>query len=235
VDITGIGGLGGIELRDGLVTIGPLTTHAALARSELLRTNAAFLAEAAASVGSPQIRNRGTIGGNVMNAATCADTVPPLVALGARLTLHSSHGSREVAIADFFEKPYRTRAHPDEVLVSIAFPPLPPAARSAFIKLGRRSAVAISRLSVAAVIARDERGVITEARLVPGAALPVWRRVAEAEALLVGQPASAALFAAAGRVVADAMVGMTGRRWSTEYKEPVLAVLVRRALEACCR
>ncbi len=72
------------------------------------------------------------------------------------------------------------------------------------------------------------------ARLVPGAALPVWRRVAEAEALLVGAAPSPELFAAAGRKVSEVMIGETGRRWSTEYKEPVLAVLVRRALEACC-
>lgn len=235
VDITRIAALGRIESHDGLVRVGPLTTHAALARSEAILRHAGFLAAAAAAVGSPPIRNRGTIGGNVMNAATCADTVPPLVALGARLTLASARGQRELEIVDFFVKPYQTRARPDELLVSIAFAPLPPAARSAFVKLGRRNALAISRLSVAAVVARDAGGVITEARIVPGAALPVWQRVTGAEVMLAGQQPSADLFAAAGRTVADVMIGATGRRWSTEYKEPVLAVLVRRALEACCR
>jgi CO/xanthine dehydrogenase FAD-binding subunit len=234
VDITRIGGLDGIGSRDGTVRIGALTTHSELSRSDLLQRQAGFLAAAAGAVGSPQIRNRGTVGGNIMNAATCADTVPPLVALGARLTLSSSQGSRDVDIADFFEKPYKTRARADEVLVAIAFSPLPPPARSAFVKLGRRNALAIARLSVAAMLARDPRGVITEARLVPGAALPVWKRVTEAEAMLVGERPSEALFAAVGRRVSDVMVGMTGRRWSTEYKEPVLAVLVRRALQACC-
>ena len=233
VDIGRIGALAGIAATNGRVTVGPLTTHAELSRSEPIRRQAAFLAEAAGSVGSPQIRNRGTIGGNIMNAATCADTVPPLVALGARLTLRSSRGSRDVDIADFFEKPYRTRARPDEVLVSIAFAPLPEGARSAFVKLGRRNALSIARLSVAAALVEDGRGVITDARLVPGAALPVWKRMAEAEAMLVGEMPSVSLFAAAGRRVSDLMIGATGRRWSTEYKEPVLAVLARRALEAC--
>ena len=235
VDISGLAGLDGIEERDGAVRLGPLVTHAALARSAVARRHAAFLADAAAAVGSPQIRNRGTVGGNIMNAATCADTVPPLVALGARLTLRSSRGERELDIAGFFEKPYRTRARPDELLVSIAFDPLPPTARSAFVKLGRRNALAISRLSVAAAVARDAAGVVTEARIVPGAALPVWRRVGEAEAMLFGRKPSEALLAAVGRTVSDVMIGATGRRWSTEYKAPVLAVLVRRALEACCR
>ena len=169
-----------------------------------------------------------------MNAATCADTVPPLVALGARLTLSSSRGTRELDIADFFEKPYLTRARADEVLTSIAFAPMAPSAQGAFVKLGRRNALAIARLSVAAVLARDAAGLITEARIVPGAALPVWRRVTEAEAMLVGQRPSPELLSAVGRRVSDLVVEATGRRWSTEYKEPVLAVLVRRALETCC-
>jgi CO/xanthine dehydrogenase FAD-binding subunit len=234
VDISRIPGLAGVEPRDGRVWIGPLTTHAELARCEALRGPAAFLAAAAAAVGSPPIRNRGTVGGNVMNAATCADTVPPLVALGARLTLASARDRREVDIADFFVKPYLTCARPNELLVSIVFPAPRPGARSAFVKLGRRNALSIARLSVAAMVERSEAGLITDARIVPGAALPVWRRVREAEALLLGRPPAPERFAAAGRAVADAMIGATGRRWSSEYKEPVIAVLVRRALEACC-
>jgi CO/xanthine dehydrogenase FAD-binding subunit len=234
IDISHIGSLHAIASLDGTVRIGPLTTHAELSRSAIIRREAAFLAAASSGVGSPQIRNRGTIGGNIMNAATCADTVPPLVALGARLTLRSVQGSRDVDIAGFFEKPYKTHALENEVLASIAFPALPQTARSAWIKLGRRNALSIARLSVAALLARDPRGVITEARIVPGAALPVWGRIAEAESMLVGEQPSATLFTAAGRKASDVMIGMTGRRWSTAYKEPVLAVLVRRALEACC-
>jgi carbon-monoxide dehydrogenase medium subunit/xanthine dehydrogenase FAD-binding subunit len=87
---------------------------------------------------------------------------------------------------------------------------------------------------VAAAVALDAAGKVTEARIVPGAAFPVWARVPEAEALLLGgQPTHAAL-AAAGREAAGVMVLRTGRRWSTEYKEPVVAALARRALEACC-
>jgi CO/xanthine dehydrogenase FAD-binding subunit len=217
-----------------MVRIGPLATHAEIARSALLRRQAGSLAIAASSIGSPQIRNRGTIGGNIMNAATCADSVPPLVALGARLSLRSVQGDRVIDIAGFFEKPYKTFARENEVLTSISFSPPPPAARMAFVKLGRRNALSIARLSVAVMINQDQQGAITEARIVPGAALPVWRRVPEAESMLLGERPSAPLFTAAGKKVSDIMVGVTGRRWSTEYKEPVLAVLVRRALEACC-
>jgi CO/xanthine dehydrogenase FAD-binding subunit len=234
IDISRISALRGITEVEGTVNIGPLTTHAEISRSDLVRRTAGCLAAAAGAIGSPQIRNRGTIGGNIVNAATCADTVPPLVALGARLTLCSGEGERTIATGDFFEKPYRTVARANEVLTAVRFDPLAPGARTAFVKLGRRNAVSIARLSVAAVLIRNTRGVITEARIVPGAALPVWKRMGDAEAMLIGEKPSGSLFAAVGRKVAEIMVGMTGRRWSTEYKEPVLAVLVRRSLEACC-
>jgi CO/xanthine dehydrogenase FAD-binding subunit len=234
VDISRIHSLRGIALLHGMVRIGPLATHAEIARSVLLRRQAGFLAAAAGAIGSPQIRNRGTIGGNIMNAATCADTVPPLVALGARVTLRSRGGDRDTEIAGFFERPYKTLARENEILVSISFSPPPPTARTAFVKLGRRHALSIARLSVAVMIIQDQRGSITEARIVPGAALPVWKRATEAESMLLGERPSANLFTAVGRKVSDIMIGATGRRWSTEYKEPVLAVLVRRALEACC-
>ena len=169
-----------------------------------------------------------------MNAAACADTVPPLVALGARLTLRSLRKERVVGIDDFFEKPYRSVARENEVLTLIRFRPAPENARTVFLKLGRRNAVSIARLSVAALVVRDSRGVITEARIVPGAATPVWNRFTEAEAVLTGMKPSASLFAEAGRRASVTMVHLAGRRWSTAYKEPVLAVLVRRALEICC-
>lgn len=234
VDISRIAGLRGISLHDGEISVGPLTTHAEISRSLTIRTRAGFLAAAAGAIGSTQIRNRGTIGGNIMNAAPCADTVPPLVALGARLTLCSLRGERVVDIEGFFDAPYRSLARENEVLTLIRFRPAPADARSVFLKLGRRNAVSIARLSVAALVERDPEGIITGARIVPGAAAPQWRRIADAEELLRGKRPSVSLFAEAGKLVSETVVGMAGRRWSTEYKEPVLAVLVRRALEICC-
>src|ERR1039457_2590998 len=133
LDISGVPELGGIEETDGSITIKPLTTHTELARSDLLRKFAPLLGAAAAAIGSPQIRDRGTVGGNIMNAATCADTGPPLIALGARGALHAQSGVGWLAWADLFLKPYQTKARPDELLTDIRFPKLAPAARSAFI------------------------------------------------------------------------------------------------------
>ncbi len=223
--------LGGIIESDGGILIRPHTTHSQLLRSNLLRKFAPCLVSAASNIGSPQIRNRGTIGGNIMNAATCADTVPPLIALGAIVTLQSKAGRRELDLAELFLKPYQTRARPDELLTAVRFGKLPANARSAFIKLGRRNALSISRLSVAAILHINDDGRIGEARIVPGSVFPVWKRATDAEAMLVGEKPAANLFAAAGKKVSEQMIKEAGRRWSSEYKEPVIAVLVRRALE----
>ena len=236
VDISFLHELRGIEATpDGLIRIGPLTTHSELSSSALLRKNASFLSSAASTIGSPQIRNRGTVGGNVMNSAACADTVPPLIALGASVTLQSVEGRRTITLSDFFIGPYKNIARGDELLTSISFSPLPSVCRSSFVKLGRRNALSISRLSVAAVIGYDRDGRIADARIVPGSAFPVWRRVREAEQVLLGEEPSDTLFTAAGKRVSEAMVSYTGRRWSTEYKEAVITILVRRALEMCGR
>jgi xanthine dehydrogenase iron-sulfur cluster and FAD-binding subunit A len=233
LDISRVGELDGIAESGGTISIKPLVTHSRLVRSEALRKFAPLLGAAAAAIGSPQIRARGTVGGNVMNAATCADTIPPLIALGAMVTLQSKADSRELDLASLFVKPYQTKANREELLTDIRFPKLAPGARSAFIKLGRRNALSISRLSVAAILEVGKDGRIAEARIVPGAAFPTWQRVTEAERMLIGEKPGEKLFAAAGQKVSEEMIKVTGRRWSTEYKEPVIAVLVRRALEQC--
>jgi CO/xanthine dehydrogenase FAD-binding subunit len=216
-----------------MIVVRPLTTHAELMRSDILRSSAPLLAAAASTIGSPQIRNRGTVGGNIMNAATCADTVPPLIALGAQVVLRSARGRRVVALSSLFSAPYRTCARPDEILVEVRFPKLPRAARSSFVKLGRRNALSISRLSVAAILMQGKDGAITEARIVPGAAFPTWRRMSEAERMLTGNRPSRDVFDEVGRKVSEVMTASVGIRWSSEYKVPVLAILVRRALEQC--
>ena len=233
VDISRIQELRGIKESGDSIIIKPLTTHTEIMESALVQQYAPLLRQAASMIGSPQIRNRGTIGGNIMNAATCADTVPPLIALGASVTLRSVRGDRVLPVADFFIQPYKTIADPKELLTEISFPKLHDPAKCSFIKLGRRNALSISRLSVAAVLRTNDSGIIQEARIVPGAAFPRWQRVTGAENLLLGKKSSEELFMEAGKKVSELMISFTGRRWSTEYKEPVIAVLVRRALEMC--
>jgi len=233
VDISGLPEISGICVDGDQVSIGAATTHTEIEESGVIAQSAPFLAEAAATIGSRQIRNRATIGGNVMNASPAADSLPPLVALSATATLASVRGRRQVPVAELVTGPYRTAAAPDELLVDVRFRALEPGARSAFIKVGRRRALAISRLAAAVAALFDSDARILDARISAGAAFPTPCRIDRAEQILVGNAYNVELAEQAGREAAHAMVRATGVRWSTEYKEPVLAAIITRAIRQC--
>ncbi|MGE5588982.1 MAG: FAD binding domain-containing protein [Clostridia bacterium] len=230
VDLSRIPGLSGVSSESGTIRIGALTTHDEIARSPIILKGAPLLAEACASVGSPQIRARGTIGGNIMNASPAADTIPALVALSATVRLSDVSGTRDIPITDVFDGPYKNRALPGEILTEVYFSALAPTCGCAFVKLGRREALAIARLSCAVVIERDDAGRVARAAIAPGACLPMPARVSSAEEILVGRFPDEPVVAAAAREAAEEMVRETGVRWSTEYKKPVLEATVRRAV-----
>ncbi|MEG6616007.1 FAD binding domain-containing protein [Peptococcaceae bacterium 1198_IL3148] len=158
------------ETADSLA-IGPLTTHHDLAESKLVHKYAPPLAQAAVSVGSPQIRNRGTIGGNIGTASPAGDTLPALMVLGADIKLLSSTGERTVNIRDCFTGPGKTVIKPDELIFEINIPKLVEGEQSFFTKLGARSALAISIASAAAKV-RLERGVFTSVEVSLGSLAP---------------------------------------------------------------
>ena len=229
VDITAIDELHGIEEEaDGRLRLGAGVTFSDLLASPLLRRKAPILQEMAAQVGAVQLRNLGTIGGNIANAALAADSLPVLIALEAEAEIAGPEGRRRQQVAELITGPGRTTLQRAELLVAFRF--RPPAGRSIFLKVGRRNALNIARLSMSAVGHLDDDGRIAEVRLVPGATLRRTRRVTEVEAMLVGQRPDEALFAQAGRRMAEVMIEASGRRWSTPYKEPVIATLTRRAL-----
>ncbi|MGI9861752.1 xanthine dehydrogenase family protein subunit M [Moorella naiadis] len=229
VDLNAIPGLGQIGVQGEEIFLGPLVTFSQLMNSALIRYEAPLLARAAATVGSPQIRNRGTIGGNIMNASPAGDSLPVLLALDAEVTLAGPTGERRLSLAVLLAGPYRTRALPGEVLKEIRFPRLPAGCGSSFVKLGRRNALAIARINVAAVL-QVEAGRINFARLAVGAVTPVPRRFPEAEAVLTGVGPGEEVYKAAAREVAAGMVRAAGRRPSFAYKIPAVQALVRRAL-----
>lgn len=229
VDISGIPALGRIGVQGEEIFLGAMVTFRQLMDSALIRYEAPILARAAAAVGSPQIRNRGTIGGNIMNASPAGDTLPALLALDATVILSGMGGERRLPLAELLAGPYRTRALPGEVLTEIRFPRLPAGYGSSFLKLGRRNALAIARINIAAVLHVEARRIRT-ARLAVGAVTPVPRRFSEAEAVLNGASLGDEVFEAAAREVAAAMVRDAGRRPSFAYKIPAVQALVRRAL-----
>ena len=231
VDITRIPELKIIERRGDEIAIGAGVTYTEAAESPLLQEVASCLVQACLTVGGPAIRNAGTLGGNVVNAAACADGVPPLVCLDAVAHLQSVNGKRSLPVSEFIQGANRTGIRPGELLTHFTFPAPPHAARQAFIKLGRRNAQAISRLSVAAAGRLDAQGRVDYVRLVPGAAMPSPRRILPVEEMLLGQAPTRVLLAEAARKTAEEMIQVTGRRWSTEYKEIAIQGLVERVLQ----
>lgn len=230
LDLSRLEELSGIMEMDDHIILGALATHQQITTSPLILKYAPVLAFACKQVGSLQIRNRGTIGGNISNASPCADTVPPLTVLNAKVEIFSASGSRVAEIEDFFEKPYHPRLKPNEIVTKIRFKKLEAHQKSAFFKLGRRNALAISRINMATVLDVGNSGIIQEIRLAPGSVFPTWKRVKEAEEYLLNKQATDENFEAAGKIVADNMIQISGRRWSTPYKEPVVSALVRRVL-----
>jgi len=219
----------------GGVTIGARATHAALAADATVRSAAPLLATAAAAVGSPQIRNLGTLGGNLCTAAPCADTLPPLLALEAILEVQATSGQRCIPVQDLVQGPYETSLRPDELLIRISCPALPPCSGSAFIKLGRRRALSISRGSLAVVLTADDAGRLRRVRLAAGSVLATPCRFEAVEQQLLGATLQERTIAGAAELFAQEMVRRGGRRWSTPYKEAALPALVRRALRAAWR
>lgn len=231
VDISHLNELHYIQGEKDSIRLGALVTHDQIYQSPMLQTAVPFLPEACNTVGSPQIRHRGTIGGSVCNASPAADPLPVLVALEAALKLESVRGVRVVPIVSIFEKPYQTNIAPDELLTEISIPRPAAGTRTAFLKLGRRKALAIARMNVAVSITLDQEGRVTDARIAPGSVLPRPGRVSAAEEVLVGNTPTGELIAAAAKKVSAEMINRSGIRWSTPYKEPVIEVLTRRALQ----
>lgn len=231
IDITHIKEMNYIREEGDSILIGALATHDDIANSEIIKTAVHFLSDAAVTVGSPQIRNRGTVGGNICNASPAADTVPPLIALDAEVKIESIRGIRIVPLKSIYVKANLTNLEPDEMVTEVRFKTLPKGSKTSFIKLGRRKALAISRISVSITATTDNDGRVTDVRIYPGCIFAVPERVAAAEEVLVGKIPTQELIDEAGIKVSEEMINKTGIRWSTEYKKPAVEALIRRGLK----
>jgi CO/xanthine dehydrogenase FAD-binding subunit len=229
IDITGIEEIRRIEEKDGVVAIGAGASHFELASSALIRRFGGALSEAASSVGSPQIRNLGTVGGNIVNASPAADTVPPLVVLNATGKVVSKEGEREVALDQLFNGPYESSLKSYEILVQVKFPKLSSSAKSGFIRLARRDAMAIARMSVAVVL-HKEKGCIRDLRISVGSVTPRPQRMSDAETVLEGKVPEEEGLRLAAQQISETMVRQSGVRPTTSYKRPVVEALFIRAM-----
>jgi carbon-monoxide dehydrogenase medium subunit len=231
IDLSRLSALRGI-FQDGdiAVRIGALTTHAQVETSALLWERATTLARAATSVGGVQTRQRGTVGGNLAHASPAADVALALLALEAQVTLRSLQGRRQISLDDFLTGPGQTARRDDELLTEVSFALPGPASGSAFHKLGKRSAMIIAVVSIAAVLVL-ENGLIRDARVALGSVAPTAIRTPQTEALLRDQPPGEALFRRAGEMARQEARPIDDFRASAEYRRRMVAVLTQRALE----
>lgn len=230
VDISRIPEMSQIRLDGDQVSIGAAVTHTQVAESPLLRKVAPFLSDSCESVGGPAVRNRGTVGGNISNAAVCADSMPALICLEAVAHLRSAKGERQMTIDQLVTAPHETQIEKGELLTHFTFRVPSENARFHFIKLGRRKAQSISRLSIAAIGRINKDGIIDFARVCPGAAVSIPTRFKAVEDLLVGKKPTKELIDSASDLMVAEMIRITGHRWSTPYKEVALKAIAERSL-----
>jgi CO/xanthine dehydrogenase FAD-binding subunit len=234
VDVTNLDELKGIELEDGFIRVGACVTHQELASSRLIRERAAALAEGASQVGSPQIRNMGTVGGNIVNAQPAADTVVPLMALEAEVEVATATGTRREPLGGLCVGPGQcTVDSTAEILTGVWFRALGPHRGSAFERLAKRKALALPILNAAAVVTLNDGGdTFQEVRLAVGPIGPTPSRAFNAEEALRGAAVEAQAIAAAMKIAAqEAQPRSNPLRGSQEYRQEMVKVLLHRSIE----
>ncbi|MCY4145128.1 MAG: FAD binding domain-containing protein [Chloroflexi bacterium] len=230
IDITRVPGLDDITLENGTITLGPLVTHNHVVGSQLIRERATPLAQASWEVGAPQIRNRATIAGNLITASPANDTITPLIAMGADITLQSARGKRRLRLDDFYSGFRQTALQPDELLRAIHIPALGEDERGIFLKLGLRRAQAISVVDAAVVLKRQPDETVAAARIALGSVAPTIVRVSPAEGFLRGKKLLPSVIAAAARIAGKYPAPIDDVRGSAEYRSEMIKALLAKAL-----
>ena len=234
IDVTELPELRGIGRENGVLRIGAAATWSAVVGSEAVRESALAVLEAARTLGSVQVRNMATVGGNICHASPAADLVPPLLALDASLVVASASGTRVVPLHGFALGVNRTVLAAGELLVEIRLPAPEERSGCSFMKFGR-TASDIAIVNAATTVELDSDGVCRDARIAMGAVGPTPMRAEGAEELLRGERLSDDLLEEAGRLAARATQCITDVRASAAYRQEVARVLVKRALEEAWR
>lgn len=240
IDISRVKGLNQIEIDENeVIHLGPLVTHNDCVASKLLVERAFPLVYASWQVGSPQIRNRGTVAGNLITASPANDTITPLMAMGASVTLRSRRGEREVPLSEFYLGVRKTIMEPDEMLVDISFPALQKNQKGTFYKFSLRRAQAISVVNASVLLTFTEENPngepsnkIESAVITLGSVSPKIIHAEEAENLLMGNELNEELIATAGELAQKAATPIDDVRGSAKYRKEMVKVTVERCLEA---
>ncbi|MDR7344170.1 CO/xanthine dehydrogenase Mo-binding subunit/CO/xanthine dehydrogenase FAD-binding subunit [Pantoea alhagi] len=235
VDISGIPALKAlVETAEGGVAIGAGVCFSDLTASPLVQKKYPLLVTACDTIGSLQLRNRATLGGNIVNAAPCADSVPPLIIYDAEVELQSQQrGIRRVPLSEFITAGYRTQLQPDELLIAVILPPPLQHERlqQRYLQLGRRNALNITRQSLTGQFVIDNAKNLIRCRLVDGAMFSKPQRLIALEKALTGRRLDAQLIEEGALVMHNLLNEAIGSRWSAAYKVPVGVEMLRQMLQ----
>lgn len=213
------------------IHLGPLVTHNIVAASKLLQERAFPLVQAAYEVGSPQIRNRGTIAGNIITASPANDTITPLMALDAKVVLRSKDNIRTIPLEEFYTGVRKTVIEPNEMLVDIYFHGLDLNQKGYFIKFALRKAQAISLVNVATICTFNDR-IIEKAKITLGAVAPTIIHASEVENYLAGQELNPQVIEQAAILAMKSARPISDVRASAAYRKTMIKVVTKRALLA---
>ncbi|MBI4596568.1 MAG: xanthine dehydrogenase family protein subunit M [Candidatus Tectomicrobia bacterium] len=219
-----------ISKENGLIRIGAGTNLRAIETSLIIKSSFPILAQAAGQIGSPQIRNRGTIGGNLVNAAPSADMAAPLLALNAAVTIVGLNKKLEIPIQDLFQGPGVTSLEEDSLLHEITVPIGSINTRALYYKLGPRMGMDIATVGVAVAVTPAKTGTIEQAAIALGAVAPTPIRARKTEQMLLGQSFSEELIEEAATTAAEEANPISDQRASANYRKEMVKVLVRRGL-----
>lgn len=220
----------------GSLRLGSMATMDAIASDGEVQKDFGILAEAAQKLGSPLIRNRATLGGNLVTSRPAADSHGPLICLGARIRLEGLSGSREVGVEDFFVGPGESVRKPDEVLTLIIIERPLPRSGGVYLKYGIRKTLEIGVVNVAVLLRVAGDRTITHARVALGAVAPKTIRSQNAEKCLIGNPPDEKTIERAGEAAAADCQPISDVRGSAEYRRILVEVLTGRAIrEAASR
>ena len=228
VNIAGLKELCDITEDNQTITIGSGVTFNRLVAHPVIAECFPLLAEACHTVGSNQIRNRATIGGNIVNAAPCADSVPPLIIYDAKVELQSASNTRLLSLNEFIKGGYNTCLEAGELLTKVILPKnLFGTCTQKYSQLGRRNALNITRLSLTCVMTFTTDGKVEQCRLVDGALFSRPQRLSRVEEPLIGHSLDDASVSKAENILLDMIDTAIGGRWSAKYKQPVFMNMFR--------
>jgi CO/xanthine dehydrogenase FAD-binding subunit len=231
INLKGIPNLDHIKYDEvGGLSLGALVTIHAVETSPIVQERFGVLFQAAASMASTQVRNRGTIAGNLCNAVPSADTAPALLTLEASLKLTSQKGERIVNIEDFFTGPNETVLTNEEILQEIHVPNLPPHSRGRYLKLTPRRSMDLAIVGVAVVVTAED-GICNDIRIALGAVAPTPIRARRAEDIVRGQKLSDEVIERTARIAAEECRPISDHRASAEYRCDMVEVLTKQAIK----